>query len=210
MSIDSFNKFCQTIFMTVQMLPDKDEKRGRILNAALSVFALYGYKRTSMEDIAKAASMSRAAVYQHFRNKEDILVHGVDAYFDLTVEGLRTALTPGRPLTEALQEACASTAGELAEALLDSPHGEELLSMKSGEAEEQTRRGNARILAIWAEWLMAEAAAGRVDLSGDTAEEVAAAILAGQHGQKMMSSGYRDYIARLQVFADLMARALRP
>ena len=113
MSIDSFNKFCQTIFMTVQMLPDKDEKRGRILNAALSVFALYGYKRTSMEDIAKAASMSRAAVYQHFRNKEDILVHGVDAYFDLTVEGLRTALTPGRPLTEALQEACASTAGEL-------------------------------------------------------------------------------------------------
>lgn len=196
--------------MTLQLLPDIDEKRGRILNAALSVFAMYGYKRTSMEDIAKAAGMSRAAVYQNFRNKEDILLHGVDAYFDMAVESLKVALSPGRPLKDALQEACASTAGGLAEALLDSPHGEELLSMKSGEAEEQTRRGNERVAAIWTGWLREEAAAGRVQLSGDTPEQVADAIIAGQHGQKMLSSGYRDYIARLTVFADLMARALKP
>lgn len=196
--------------MTLQLLPDIDEKRGRILNAALSVFAMYGYKRTSMEDIAKAAGMSRAAVYQNFRNKEDILLHGVDAYFDMAVESLKVALSPGRPLKDALQEACASTAGGLAEALLDSPHGEELLSMKSGEAEEQTRRGNERVAAIWTGWLREEAAAGRVQLSGDTPEQVADAIIAGQHGQKMLSSGYLDYIARLTVFADLMARALKP
>lgn len=196
--------------MTMQLLPDTDEKKARILNAAISVFALYGYRRTSMEDIARAAGMSRAAIYQHFRNKEDLLVHGVDAFFDGAVVALQQALTPGRPLREALHQACASTAGGLAEALLDSPHGEELLSMKTGAAEAQTQAGNARVAQVWTEWLTSEAAAGRVDLSGDDPAQVAEAIIAGQHGQKMTASSYKDYVARLGVFADLMARALTP
>lgn len=196
--------------MNMQLLPDIDEKRGRILNAALSVFALYGFKRASMEDIAKSAGMSRAAIYQHFRNKEDILVHGVQAYFDVAADSLSKALTPARPLTEALQEACASATGGLAQALLDSPHGEELLAMKSGEAEEAITAGNAKIAAIWTDWLATESAAGRVRLPGGGAAEAAHSIIAGQHGQKMLAQGYADYIARLKVYADLMARALAP
>ncbi|EAQ01044.1 transcriptional regulator, TetR family protein [Pseudooceanicola batsensis HTCC2597] len=196
--------------MTMQLLPDTGEKQGRILNAALSVFALYGFRRASMEDIARTAGMSRAALYQHFRNKEDILLHGVKAYFDLACADLARALSPGRPLHEALREACAAQAGGLAEALLDSPHGEELLSMKDGGAEEETRLGNDRIAAIWSGWLEAEAAADRLRLPAEGAAATARAIIAGQHGQKMAASGYRDYLARLAVFADLMARALEP
>lgn len=196
--------------MNVQFLPDTDEKRGRILNAALSVFALYGFRRASMEDIARAAGISRAAIYQHFRNKEDILIHGVTAYFKMAADDLQAALTPGRPIHEALQEACASNAGPLAEALLDSPHGEELLSMKAGETEEISRTGTARITSIWADWLTGEAEAGRIGLAGTPPEQAAEAIIAGQHGQKMLATGFKDYEARLAVFADLMSRALRP
>lgn len=196
--------------MSTQLLPDADEKRARILNAALSVFSLYGVRRASMEDIAKAAQMSRAALYQHFRNKEDILLHGVRAYFDLATAALQEALVPGRPVREALRLACASGTGDLAAALLDSPHGEELLSIKSGEAEVQTREGNARIAAIWVDWLAGEAAAGRIRLNGESVASVAEAIIAGQHGQKMMATSYRDYVARLAVYADLVARGLEP
>jgi AcrR family transcriptional regulator len=196
--------------MNMQLLPDIDEKRGRILNAALSVFALYGFKRASMEDVAKTAGMSRAAIYQHFRNKEDILVHGVQAFFDVATANLSEALTPARPLHEALQAACDATTGGLAQALLDSPHGEELLSVKVGEAEEASNAGNAKIAAIWTDWLAAEAAAGRVRLPDGGAAEAAQSIIAGQHGQKMLASGYADYVARLKVYADLMARALAP
>jgi len=196
--------------MTVQLLTANDEKSARILNAALSVFALYGYRRASMEDIAKAAGMSRAALYQHFRNKEDILVHGVEAYFTTAIASLKEALRPGRPLPEALRLACAAGTGELAQALLDSPHGEELLSMKTGDAEEETRRGNERIAAIWVTWLEAEATAGRIHLPGDDAARVAEAIIAGQHGLKVTAKDYSDYVARLEIFADLMARGLTP
>jgi len=48
------------------------EKRDEILDAAYECFAQYGFRRTSMQDVAKAAGISRAAVYLHFKNKEDV------------------------------------------------------------------------------------------------------------------------------------------
>ncbi len=47
-------------------------KRQAILGAALARFAHYGFRRTAIEDIAQEAGMSRAAVYLHFKNKEQI------------------------------------------------------------------------------------------------------------------------------------------
>lgn len=196
--------------MALKFLPDVDEKRARILNAALAVFAQYGYRRASMEDIAKAAGISRAAVYQHFRNKEDVLVQGVDAFFDITAADLRDALVPDVSLREAVRAGCAAIAGQLAEALLESPHGEELVSMHNGEAADAKRRGEARIGAIWADWLAAQSDAGRITLSGQSPEAVAQTILAGQMGQKLAADSYSDYVNRLDLFADLIARALKP
>ncbi len=46
--------------------------RDEILDAAYECFAQYGFRRTSMADIAKAAGISRAALYLHFKNKEDV------------------------------------------------------------------------------------------------------------------------------------------
>ena len=50
-----------------------DDKQSVILTAAWAAFASYGYRKTSMDDIAKGAGMSRPALYMHFKNKEDIL-----------------------------------------------------------------------------------------------------------------------------------------
>jgi AcrR family transcriptional regulator len=47
-------------------------RQGYILETALKVFARHGFKKTSMEDIAQAAQISRQGIYLHFKNKEDI------------------------------------------------------------------------------------------------------------------------------------------
>jgi AcrR family transcriptional regulator len=49
-----------------------DEKKQHIMTAAAEVFTRYGFKKASMQDIADAAMMSRAALYLHFRNKDDL------------------------------------------------------------------------------------------------------------------------------------------
>jgi len=48
------------------------EKQDQITEAALKVFSQYGYKRSTMNDIAEFSGMSRAALYIHFKNKEEI------------------------------------------------------------------------------------------------------------------------------------------
>lgn len=45
-----------------------------IVRAADRLFRQYGYRRTTVEDIARAAGMCRATVYLHFRGKEEIAI----------------------------------------------------------------------------------------------------------------------------------------
>lgn len=51
---------------------DAQETRDQILNAAAYVFSEKGFACTSLEDIAKAAKVTRGAIYWHFKNKVDI------------------------------------------------------------------------------------------------------------------------------------------
>jgi len=46
--------------------------RRRVLRAAREVFARQGVARTSLEQVARAAGVTRGAVYWHFRNKADL------------------------------------------------------------------------------------------------------------------------------------------
>jgi TetR/AcrR family transcriptional regulator len=43
-----------------------------ILDAAYRCFARHGARRTTMDDIAAEAGLSRPAVYQYVRNKDDV------------------------------------------------------------------------------------------------------------------------------------------
>ncbi len=51
---------------------DRDPKAAAILEAAFQTFFQYGVKRATMDDIARAAGMSRPALYLVYRNKADI------------------------------------------------------------------------------------------------------------------------------------------
>lgn len=46
------------------------ERRKAILEAAREVFLRYGFKKTAMDDIAKAAGLSRQGLYLHFPTKD--------------------------------------------------------------------------------------------------------------------------------------------
>ena len=50
----------------------KTKKRDAILGAANMQFKLYGYQKTSMENIANSLGISRASLYSYFENKDEI------------------------------------------------------------------------------------------------------------------------------------------
>lgn len=49
------------------------EKKEKILNAALTLFAQDGYKSTSTSKVAKHAGVSEGLIFRHFKNKEGLL-----------------------------------------------------------------------------------------------------------------------------------------
>jgi len=53
--------------------------RARLVEAAALVIAEKGYERTSLEDVAVRAGMTRGAIYGNFRNKEDLFLAVVAA-----------------------------------------------------------------------------------------------------------------------------------
>jgi AcrR family transcriptional regulator len=56
--------------------------RRRILDVALELFLEHGYDRTSLREIAERLGFSKAALYYHFKAKDDILVALTDALLD--------------------------------------------------------------------------------------------------------------------------------
>jgi AcrR family transcriptional regulator len=48
------------------------DRRAAILQAAMEAFAQTGYHGTSIDDIAQAAGISKALIYEHFTSKQDL------------------------------------------------------------------------------------------------------------------------------------------
>ena len=55
-------------------LPQPENKRDRILRAAIDVFARNGYFNAKVSEIAKAAGVADGTIYLYFDGKEDLLI----------------------------------------------------------------------------------------------------------------------------------------
>lgn len=59
-----------TIFMTETI--KKDKTREQLLETSSQVFSKYGYKKTTMDDIAEAVKKGKSSIYYYFKSKEEI------------------------------------------------------------------------------------------------------------------------------------------
>ena len=68
-----------------------------ILDVAVRVFRERGYNGSSLEDVARAAGITKASIYYHVKSKEQLLELGVKRAFDALFEVLdQTEATTGR------------------------------------------------------------------------------------------------------------------
>ncbi|MEU6584652.1 helix-turn-helix domain-containing protein [Nocardia sp. NPDC046763] len=151
--------------------------RERILDAAADIMRERGVARATTKEIARAAGYSEAALYKHFRDKEDVIVQ-------VLRERMPAASTPsvrpgGETVAENLftiaraaatfyQQALPLFGGLLAEHARLVAHRESMARYGAGP-------GHA-ILGI-SEYLRAEQELGRVDRAADV--EIAAVLLDG-------------------------------
>lgn len=72
------------------------ERDQQIIEAATSVFVRYGFRRTTMGDIAEAAGISRPALYLRFCNKEKVFESSMAEFMARTLAEIERGL-PERP-----------------------------------------------------------------------------------------------------------------
>jgi TetR/AcrR family fatty acid metabolism transcriptional regulator len=68
------------------------DKRIRITDAAVEVFAEKGFHQARISDIAKKAGVADGTIYLYFKNKEDLLLSVFEEKMDFLLEGLGEAI----------------------------------------------------------------------------------------------------------------------
>jgi len=79
---------------------EKDHVREQILDAASAVFAKYGYKKATMDDIGHAIKKGKTAVYYYFNGKEDIFRGIVEREANMLGKSIVAAIEKGKSASD--------------------------------------------------------------------------------------------------------------
>lgn len=103
-----------------------EEKQAKVIEAGREQFIRFGFRRTTMGDIAEAAEMSRPALYLVYSNKEEIFRAVVSAYCEECVSGGREQIEEASGLEAQLEAVLRVWVIEPYEMVARSPEAEEL------------------------------------------------------------------------------------
>ena len=185
--------------------------RQRILDAAYTLFARYGFKRTSMEDIAAEAGLSRAALYLQFHNKEDIFRDLAIGLHEECLGKAEATLMENGTLGERLRLAVEAKTLPLIEITNSSPHGSELMDETNrlcGDVAAESARRFQKMLALAFEGAASD---GEIDLAvaGVTAQEAAELFATSVHGLKGADTTAAAFKRRLAPFVRVFVGGLK-
>jgi TetR/AcrR family transcriptional regulator len=154
----------------------------RIMDAAYGCFVRHGVRKTTMEDIAKAAGMSRPAVYQYVTNKDDAFRRlAGQLYGEAFAVAVRAAEAEGT-LTQRLDRVLAVRLDLLARVHHETPHAAELIGPASKVAADLDQAFLRDLAGLLTGTIVAAAAEADLPLADGNAREVVALALALTRG----------------------------
>lgn len=104
------------------------ETEEKILDAAIRTFLRYGARKTSMNDIAKAAGVSRQTLYDLFGGKEELIRASTRSITDQKLATVRAQLRDGMSLADKLDVYFEETIVESFELLKAAGDAEDLIA----------------------------------------------------------------------------------
>jgi len=111
---------------------DTEARRAVILDAALRVFGQYGYRRTTMDDIAREAGIAKGTIYLSFASKEEVFQALSQSLSQRMLADAEAARHRPGTTADKLTAMSAAWFGTYAETIRRSPHAAELLDPSTG------------------------------------------------------------------------------
>ena len=100
-------------------------RRYEILESAKTCFLRFGYSKTSLDDIAKTAGLSRPLLYRKFQNKEAIFEALYNEVFETQLRLATASLAEGGSVRAKLTRVCAIKCVEPYAMIMQAPMAQE-------------------------------------------------------------------------------------
>jgi AcrR family transcriptional regulator len=189
---------------------DAAARRAVILDAALQMFGQYGFRRTSMDDIAREAGLGKGTIYLSFASKDEVFQALAQRLAQRMLAGAEAASR--RPATTADKLAAMHAAwfGTYADTIRRSPHAADLLDAKHQLSADLTADAASRYKRLVRDVLTEAAAAGELDLkpAGLTPDTAAQLLIAAARGLEPSTSSPAAYRRDLTTLARVMIAGL--
>jgi AcrR family transcriptional regulator len=184
----------------------------RILDAALSVFRRHGFRRSSIEQAAEAAGLTRQALYHHFSSKEALFRAVVERLYESAlaaeIAAAKAAEARGADLAGIVLAEISARFRYLLSSLDGSPHVEELFSEHLAQARDLYQSYAGRFAGEIAATIARVCRSRKLVLPrGINARELARCVEMAVHGAKSTHPSMRPLDAFLKDL-EIMLRML--
>ena len=196
------------------MSQKQDPKRNAILAAAFTQFSRYGFRRTSMEDIAKETGTSRASLYSYFENKEEIfrcLSSQLNEQSLGDAENHLKGASGDLDLASRVEAALIDRLARFLEVVTQSAHGSEIYDENNRLCGDLVVDSSERFRGMLTAALRAGNRASEIDLkaAGLTASAAAELIHLGATGLKQGAPDVATFEKRVHGFVQVFFAGLR-
>lgn len=147
------------------------DRENQIISAALKLFFRYGMGRTTMNDIAREAGMSRQTVYAAFANKEDLLRAATRYLADQTITDLTSGFASAKGIGQKLDVIFESIAAKHFALVCNSPEADDVISGFNSACKVELNESAQRYQALIANEL--QSLATSIEQAGLTVEQLA-------------------------------------
>jgi AcrR family transcriptional regulator len=167
----------------------KQPPQDRILDAAMRVFRRHGFRRSSIEQAAEEAGLTRQALYHYFSSKEALFRALIERLYEQSLvaetAAAKAAEEKGHDLADILVAEIAARLNRLFASLEGSPHIEELFSEHLVQARDLYQTYATRFESEVAATIARVTRARKLKLeSGVTVRELARCVEMAIHGTK--------------------------
>ena len=181
---------------------DAEARRAVILEAALRVFGQYGFRRTSMDDIAREAGIGKGTIYLSFASKEEVFQALAEHLAQRMLAGAEAASRQPAATADKLAAMHAAWFGTYADTIRRSPHAADLLDAKHQLSADLVAEAATRYKRLVRDVLADAAAAGELDLepaglTPGTAAELLIASARGLDSSAASPTAYRRHLTTL-------------
>ena len=186
--------------------------RDRILDAAMQVFRRHGFQRSSIEQTAEAAGLTRQALYHHFESKQAlfraVIEHVHECALAAELAATAAAEKAGKGLADILIAGLTARMKEFIASFDGSPHVEEIFSEHLLQARDLYQKYAAGYAAQLTATIERVCRKHKISLvRGISAAELARCVEMAMNGAKSANPGMQPPEAFLRDL-DIMTRTL--